>query len=206
MDPGLMERRCGMNSTEFKPCPFCGDKMTGRGGTLQHVEQGEGKKRCPIAVYAWPCENADRWNMRYPQTTEGQVRVKPLEWKDSFAHSIGGFYHITLYEGAFVIKFHGSSEETGLAVVDTFPEAMTIADKHHECRISAALEPADTGTIQALAESVRTTDRFFRECLPKLSVKDSALDANAIDAWNKAEVAMSKAIDRLNRAEKGGAA
>ncbi|WP_319519843.1 hypothetical protein [uncultured Martelella sp.] len=53
-----------MSSKEFKPCPFCGDKMMDRGGTLQHVEQGEGAKRCPIGVYAWPVEDADRWNTR----------------------------------------------------------------------------------------------------------------------------------------------
>jgi hypothetical protein len=41
--------------------------------------------------------------------------------------------------------------------------------------------------------AVEAADRFFREAMPQMNIKQSALDANAIDAWNKAEIAIAKA-------------
>jgi hypothetical protein len=54
---------------------------------------------------------------------------------------------------------------------------------------------------QTLREAIIATDRFFREAMPKMNIKDSCLDANAIDAWNKAEIAVSRAVHEINRQE-----
>lgn len=53
-------------------------------------------------------------------------------------------------------------------------------------------QPSDT-----VAEAVIAADRFFREAMPKMNIADSFLDANAIDAWNKAELAISAALRAL---------
>lgn len=55
--------------------------------------------------------------------------------------------------------------------------------------------------LQPLRGAVLAADRFFREAMPQINIADSCLDANAIDAWNKAELAISKAM-RLALGEK----
>jgi|GEM_PF-3437225 len=52
-----------------------------------------------------------------------------------------------------------------------------------------------------LVEAVRACDRFFRESMPLMNVANSCLDANAIDAWNKAEIANAKACKALSDSE-----
>lgn len=42
--------------------------------------------------------------------------------------------------------------------------------------------------------AIKAAHRFFREAMPQINIKDSAMDANAIDAWNKAEIAISRVI------------
>lgn len=46
--------------------------------------------------------------------------------------------------------------------------------------------------------AVAACDRFFREAMPLMNVRNSALDANAIDAWNRAEIAVRAAVEALN--------
>lgn len=48
-----------------------------------------------------------------------------------------------------------------------------------------------TSVAKRRALVIRACDKFFKEAMPKMNVKDSFLDANAIDAWNKAEVAIA---------------
>ncbi|WP_453971129.1 hypothetical protein [Amorphus sp. MBR-141] len=43
--------------------------------------------------------------------------------------------------------------------------------------------------------AIEASARFFREAMPKMNVGASALDANAIDAWNKAECAIGRAVE-----------
>lgn len=45
--------------------------------------------------------------------------------------------------------------------------------------------------ISELIEVADAAERFFSESMPLMNVRDSALDANAIDAWNKAECALA---------------
>lgn len=52
------------------------------------------------------------------------------------------------------------------------------------------MTPAERNAV--LEEAAAAADRFFREAMPLMNIRDSALDANAIDAWNKAEIAISK--------------
>ncbi|WP_156478008.1 hypothetical protein [Acetobacter malorum] len=42
--------------------------------------------------------------------------------------------------------------------------------------------------------AIRAAHRFFREAMPQINIKSSAMDANAIDAWNKAEIAIGRAM------------
>ncbi len=114
--------------------------MTDRGGTLQHLDQGKVPKRCPISVYAWPVEDTDRWNTRAPQTTEGQELHGPHGWLNG---------HRALGEENWELEndpFDNNEEYFSIplyALTDPFKEIGKDAQ---------ALEPADTGTIQALAE------------------------------------------------------
>jgi enoyl-[acyl-carrier-protein] reductase (NADH) len=52
--------------------------------------------------------------------------------------------------------------------------------------------------LKVAKAAVEAADRFFREAMPQMNVKQSALDANAIDAWNKAEIAIAKAMKFLS--------
>lgn len=45
-----------------------------------------------------------------------------------------------------------------------------------------------------LRAAVEACDRFFRETMPQMNVVASVLDANAIAAWNAAEVAAARVI------------
>lgn len=51
--------------------------------------------------------------------------------------------------------------------------------------------------MDGLLEAVRAADTFFRVAMPKMNVGASALDAEAIAAWNAAEIAVSKALAAL---------
>lgn len=46
------------SDVKLLPCPFCKDPMQNHLGIIRHVDQG----RCPIGAYAWPVEEAERWN------------------------------------------------------------------------------------------------------------------------------------------------
>ncbi|MET3601842.1 hypothetical protein [Martelella mangrovi] len=194
-----------MNSTEFKPCPFCGDKMTDRGGTLQHLDQGKGHKRCPISVYAWPVEDADRWNARAPQTTEWQVKVKPLEWvKDGtycVAKSIIGTYSVrpclaTYYADQYALTLPGSAKAI---LYPSGQEAQAAAQADYERRILSTIEPADTGAIQA-ARSALSDLLAFTMALEKQSSRGTG-GRRGGHIFEKARAT----IERLDRASaKGG--
>ena len=47
--------------------------------------------------------------------------------------------------------------------------------------------------VKILEAAVVAADRFFREAMPKMNVADSCLDANEIEAWNLAELAVASA-------------
>lgn len=46
---------------------------------------------------------------------------------------------------------------------------------------------------EANALAVEACERFFAVAIPQMNVRDSALDADAIEAWNKAELAVAAA-------------
>lgn len=58
--------------------------------------------------------------------------------------------------------------------------------------------------VEKVREAIVACDRFFREAMPKMNVAGSALDANAIDAWNMAEVHVARAICSLGVPANGG--
>ena len=69
---------------------------------------------------------------------------------------------------------------------------MTLDEWIEFARRDDCLDQMAPSDLRQLVGTVVACDRFFREAMPKMNVADSALDANAIDAWNKAEIAVSK--------------
>ena len=61
----------------------------------------------------------------------------------------------------------------------------------------------DQVEVERLREVFAACDRFFREAMPKMNIGQSALDANAIDAWNKAEIVMSRTRAALGEKRDG---
>ena len=60
------------------------------------------------------------------------------------------------------------------------------------------LDPTHQKKVNLAFSAVAACDRFFRISMPQMNVRDSALDAEAIDVWNRAEVAVRAAVEALN--------
>lgn len=64
---------------------------------------------------------------------------------------------------------------------------------HAASRARLATLSGETERTAALREAHKACDRFFREAMPQINIGASAMDANAIDAWNMAEVKTARA-------------
>lgn len=49
-----------------------------------------------------------------------------------------------------------------------------------------------TAQVEAKDAMLAACERFFREAMPQINIRASAMDANAIDAWNLAELAIQR--------------
>lgn len=73
------------------------------------------------------------------------------------------------------------------------PEAPLVLVRADDIRVLLdALATLRAGVLEA-------SDRFFREAMPKMNIAKSPLDANAIVAWNEAELAIARAKRELAR-------
>jgi len=73
-----------------------------------------------------------------------KITVKPLDWlvqRDRYARSTLGEYRISPMFGMGPKDFMAARGSTAIGYFDTMPEAMEFAQRDHEQRIHAAIDP-----------------------------------------------------------------
>lgn len=178
-----------MSNAELKPCPFCGGTDLSSGGDDKFAGY-----HCKTCGATGPNHfKSHEWNTRSPQTTDGQVKVKPLEWAPSQQFTVGydGVpeydYSAKSVEGRYSVEFYPNHKRPqwvyarnnhDIANFDTKEDAKAAAQADYESRILSALEPADTGTIQALAE--KAGDGTLRALIDVINERYRQVD---VEGW-----------------------
>ena len=160
------------NDAKLLPCPFCG--KTPPHVHLSHVTGRIFCEGCGAEGPWSPYFNDGGWNTRAPQPAPVTAReAEPVAW--------------AAYDDSLPVDVDLRQDIADQWCADGI-----------DVRPLYAHPPQPSETV---AEALTAADRFFREAMPKMNIADSFLDANAIDAWNKAELAISAALRALSSGE-----
>lgn len=185
--------------SELKPCPFCGHEIiedwgdsTWSGfnkwrycpecqaqGPHMHSRRGEGSDECQARA-------DEAWNTRVDFAAErdaalaGAVRVRPLVFQfepydkepSDKARSDGTYVVRTEHEFYRVIPVEGGRFMAPSVSLGTFPtleDAFETVQKHHDARIRAAIEPAESSISAAETVLAALDPEALRPILSRLA-------------------------------------